>query len=258
MSKPPNWPAFATTHSNGVVNTPVIVCVIHALIRQYKHLLGGWKVRMPVKDAFESIEHAVRFADEFWTTNGRKRIRPNTKTVHILLIGGGYHFKLCVLHRHAAATRITYFDSMGSTPENTREIIQDFCTYRHKKHARFYPTKCDWQQDTVHCGIYVCAAVHSLLLQLCHDHTLGPAWTPHRFQHIHPLRLNSFANNANYVQKQLRPAYAKLLKKHMSYLLEKMPTDIDSIAPPFPPHGVRTMQRKIVTHDTSTIELLSD
>ena len=211
---------------------------------------------MPVKDAFESIEHVMRFSDEFWTAKSRKRIRPNKKTVHVLLIGGGYHFKLCVLHRHASTTRVTYFDSMGVTPRVTEELIQDFCDGR--RHTHFYMTECKWQQDAVHCGMYVCAAVHSILLQLCHAHTLGPNWTPVIFQKIHPLRLVSCANNAHYMQTRLRPAYAKLLRKHMTHLMHKMPSEVEDIAPPFRSSRAYTTQPSVDTNDTGVIDLSSD
>ena len=256
------WPAFATSHSNAVVGTPVIISVVHAIIRHYRRLVRPHVVRMPVKDVFPCIQSVIRFFDTHWCGVGRKRAQPSSTKTHLVLIGSNYHFTLILMHADGhGGFKVTHFDPMlaeknADTP--TELVLRDWCAS--KDRCQFYRTRCHWQQDGIHCGMYACAATQTVCIQLVQQRTLCPRWIPSSIGSYSPLQLKVGVDNAAYVQKSLRLSYALLVTQHARHLKRKLPVDFSEIEPPFRnrrSNRVSSSNAKISPNDV-VIDLVSD
>jgi hypothetical protein len=253
------WPAFATSHRSAVVGTPVIISVIHAIIRHYRRFMRPHVVRMPVKDAFASIGCVLSFFDNYWRAAGRKRAQPSHTTTHVVLIGSNYHFTLLVLHSdEQGATRISHFDPMlpeQAAETNTERLLRDWCTTKNLCH--FYHTRCHWQQDGIHCGLYACAAVHTICMQIVQQRHLAPMWLPSTFGCHIPLQLRVGADNSQHMQASLRLSYAFLVTRHAQHLKRKLPGDFAEIEPPFKSR-ITCVSQPTTTPVNTVVDLVSD
>ena len=243
MSQRRYWFAYGGKHR--FLCSSDIMCINAALWGEFERTLVCRKVRrhMPVRDILESPAHAVQFLRRNWDRpfSAQQHVRPAPGGFTLMFVGGGNHFTLLLLHRKKNAcaengtVRVTTFDPM--TPMDAKDTqveldIEQFC--KEMRQVQFYKTRCHWQLDGVHCGMYMLLATHALMIQYACTGSLGGKWDPQRYGRARPLCLLPGRSNEKHVREVLRLFYADLVDAHWERVRNEVPLDAQNVVGPFP------------------------